>query len=232
MSMVCLRVISGVIIGVVVILLCAGCIRLIKKTNVQIPENRLIKSMAYLVLDLYQYTEFEKLFREHEEDMRAFVELSWESVLEKKEYWILFDEHEYLNAPSKNWSRSWINILYSDNTFASKKDKKMAEALNKNDNLIEILNSIQGKGVIIDIFAYDYDGHGSQMIKFDVDSESTPFIRTAVSYGCPSSFAYCESKEGERYGYENIEDNWYMYLAPEHEGGATTFISMTTLGAV
>lgn len=68
------------------------------------------------------YTKFEELFRENEADMKDFIELSRESILGEKEYYMLFDEDWYSRRISGNQSEKWIIILYDNNTFVISDD--------------------------------------------------------------------------------------------------------------
>lgn len=160
-----------------------------------------------------QYIEFKELFKEHKDDMQAFIELTQESILGEKEYLILFDEDWYSSMQSGNQSGEWITILYN-NSFVSEGNEEIAEALNTNNDLIKTLDSMKEKGVIIEIGLTYLDG-SIQMVEFTIDPEFTPFI--TGNNGVVNWFGYCNDEDCERYGYKNIEDNWYMYISPQPE---------------
>lgn len=159
-----------------------------------------------------QYIEFEKLFRENKDDMQSFIDLSDESILGEA-YVIVFDERVYSGMRS-GCKKEWITILYKDNTFVIDDDKELEKNFNKKDDLINLLNSIIEKKIIIDI-SLKYPNKPGQKIVFTVDPEFTPFITT--NNGITNNFAYCYDNYWEEYGYRNIEENWYMYITPAPE---------------
>lgn len=208
------RIFISVIIGIFVIILCIGCIYLMRKKNGQNVENMYDIQQTIVPYEEEQYIEFENLFREHKDDMSLFVELSQECILGEINYLILFDENWYSSMQSGNPLGEYIIILFSNNTFVLEGEDEIAEALNKNDDLIGALNSINEKGVITSVDSFYLD-ETIQMIGFAVDPTFTPFITN--NNGVENWFGYCVDKDCEVYGYKNIEDNWYMYISPQPE---------------
>lgn len=54
-----------------------------------------------------------KLFRENEDDLRKFIELSRKSILGEEKYIIMFDDYWYYSSSRAAYEeRGWIPILY------------------------------------------------------------------------------------------------------------------------
>lgn len=159
-----------------------------------------------------QYKEFEKLFREQQDDIKGLVEeLLSQELLEKKDFQIVFDEEWYL---SMQWSNpSGNELLYSNGIFKAEENEELIKILNENTVLKEVLNSIIEKGVIINI-CVSMSGD-IWTLDFLVDTKFTPFI--TGNNGVTNAFVYCESGEYEKYGYKKIEDNWYLWISPAPE---------------
>lgn len=164
-----------------------------------------------------EYIQFEELFRNHEADMKDFIELSQESILGEKEYYMLFDEDWYSSVLSGNLLRECILILYDNNTFVIEGNEEIKEELNKNVELMKTLDTIKEKEVITSISLYNsyYVDCSFQMIEFTVDPKYTPFITS--NNGVSNYFIYCNDDGCEKYGYKNIEGNWYMRISPAPE---------------
>lgn len=202
-----------IIIGIFIFILCMKYIFGIRGSiELDEEEGQNMQNITDAV-DEGQYMEFENLFREHKEDMCAFVELSQESILSENSYLILFDEKWYLSMLSGNPLEEYLIILFYNNSFVLEGEKEIADSLNKNDDLIRTLNAINEKGVIVSVQSF-YLAGSIQMLTFAIDSSFTAFIDDS---GALHRFGYCTDVGCEKYGYKNIEDNWYMYIAPIQE---------------
>ena len=173
-------------------------------------EKKAVEIEGYFKEKEKEYIDFEKLFRENEDDLQKFMDLSQESILKEKEYFIVFDRETYSKMGSTG---EWITLLYTG-TFSSKENEEVAENLNKNDELKKILDSIKEKGVItsIDLF---YIEEYIQIVAFRIDTKFTPFITD--NNGLENAFAWCNSEDCKIYGYKNVEENWYMWISPAPE---------------
>lgn len=94
------KIIVSFILGMFAIILCAGCICFnVREKNAQTPEER-------------QDRKLKKLFRENEDDLRKFIELSRKSILGEEEYIIMFDSNWYFSSFCEDYEkRGWIPIL-------------------------------------------------------------------------------------------------------------------------
>ena len=156
-----------------------------------------------------EYVEFEKLFRENEDDQQRFIELSQETALWEKEYVMNFSG----SSSPRYQKKGWLTILYDNNMFVIEEDEELAKELNENANLKEALDSIKEKGVIIGINHINLAG--TIQIEFEVDPTFTSFIKS--NNGVVNTFSWCDNEECEKYGYKNIEGNWYMWISPAPE---------------
>lgn len=202
---------------IIIMILIVGCIigLAVKRKPVQTAGDNMGREAVLSVFSLElqkQYIEFEKLFREQQDDIKGLVEeLLSQELLEKKDFQIVFDEEWYL---SMQWSNpSGNELLYSNGIFKAEENEELIEILNENTVLKEVLNSIIEKGVIINIC-------GSMSgdiwtLDFLVDTKFTPFI--TGNNGVTNAFVYCEDEEVEKYGYKKIEDNWYLWISPAPE---------------
>lgn len=186
----------------------------IKKKSVQVTENKLGRQVVSAVLFLErekQFTEFEKLFREQQDDIKKIAEeLVNQKYLIQKNYVIVFDENWYSSINLKNF----LKILYSNNTFNVEGDDKIVEVLNENVVLKDGLNSIIEKGVIIEISACTRNN--GWILEFVVDTKFTPFI--IGNNGVVNAFNFCEGEGMDQDNYhKKIEDNWYLWISPAPE---------------
>ncbi len=214
-------IISGILFIIFMVFVCETSICLIRKRGIQTTEEkyfrqeeggrkeeRAIEMEAYLKELENEYVEFEKLFRENEDDMQKFVEVTDESIL-REESLILFDEKPYLGMQSGGVSKDCITILFHNNSFIVKENEIVEKNLNENFDLIEVLNSIKEKGVITSI-GLECINEYIQVVYFTVNTEFTSFITT--NNGVTNYFAWCDNDECGIYGYRNIEGNWYMLI--------------------
>lgn len=195
------RIIIGIAACIIIIVLAAG-----KNTRTPVSssgdeqDNQWDKEEYYI--------EFEKLFREKQEDLQKFIEIFWDNnILSDKEYVFRFDER---------WGAGrgdWIDILYSNRTLISEGNDEITKELNNNAELLEILNTIEEKGVILSISQL-YSGE-TRVVSFYVDTKLTSFITT--NNGVVNAFTYCENRDIEKYGYRNVEGNWYLWISPPPE---------------
>ena len=210
-------IIMGVII---VIILIVGCVTglAIKRKPIQNAEDSMsaednmskqtVLSVEISIEREKEFIEFEKLFREQQDDLKKLAEELVNS-LEKKSYVILFDEEWY----SGNYGE-FLVFLYIDNAFKSEENEDIVEILNKNSALKETLNSIIENGVIIYIDAAMWGD--MWVLEFLVDSKFTPFI--TGNNGVENAFHYCEDEGLDKYGYQKkVEDNWYLWISPPPE---------------
>lgn len=201
---------------IIIIILIVGCIIgfAVKRKLIQTAGDKMGKQAVLSVFSVElekQYIEFEKLFREQQDDIKRLAEeLLSQDILDQKHYFIVFDEQWYLGSSSKDF----MKFLYSNDTFRSEGNEELVEKLNDNSNLKEILNSIIEKGVIIQIVRYKTGD--IWILEFNVDTKFTPFITS--NNGATNTFKYCENEECERYGYRKIENNWYLWISPGPDG--------------
>lgn len=180
-----------------------------------------------------EYTEFEKLFWENEEDMQRVINAFDESVMGKNQYSILFDGERYRSQLSGKKTSDYLLVQYiggfvieedeemekvfHENTnmgiFVIEEDEEMEKVFNKNIELREAVEAIEKNGVITDISIFYKDD--IRMVEFWIDTKFTPFITS--NNGIENSFAWCDNEDCKIYGYKNVEGNWYMYIeaAPE-----------------
>lgn len=189
------KIIVSFILGMFAIILCAGCICFnVRERNTQTPEER-------------QDRKLKKLFRENEDDLRKFIELSRKSILGKEKYIIMFDDYWYYSSSRADYEkRGWIPILY-DGHVTSGDNGNTATAIEKNDNLMAVLSSIKEKGVVGSIIQTDLE-ESMRIVKFGIREEVVPVI----SSNSTNDFIYCENVDYERYEYRSITDDWYTYI--------------------
>lgn len=221
-------IISGILFIIFMVFVCETSICLIRKRGIQTTEEkyfrqeeeggrkeeRAIEMEAYLKELENEFVEFEKLFWENQEDMQKFVEVSQESVLGEIEYVMFLDESNYPAKKSPYKLEGWISILYDDGIFSVEENEEMSESLNENINLKEALKAIKEKGVVEGISRINSMGTEGK-IAFEIDTPYTSFIIT--NNGITNDIAYCTDNNCEKYGYRNIEDNWYMWIPPAPE---------------
>lgn len=157
-----------------------------------------------------EYVEFEKLFHENKDDLQNFIEASHGTILEEEAYYMLFDRESYSSARS---DEEWITILY-EGAFSSKEDREEITALDKNVDLKEALDHFRDKGVITSI-GLSYNEKEMPMVIFWVNTECTPFVTS--NNGSTNCFVWGDNKECEKYGYKNVEGNWYMHIVEPPE---------------
>lgn len=169
----------------------------------------------FFIMREKQFIEFEKLFREQQDDIKNLAEeLISVNILERKEYLILFDKEGYLQRQMGNPLGNHIEILYSDDIFISEENEELVGNLNENIALKNALNSIIEKGIIMEIIGY-FTGD-IWILAFTVDTKFTPFI--TGNNGAINAFKYCEDKSWDANGYnKKIEDNWYLWISPAPE---------------
>ena len=199
---------------IIIILIASSIIGLIvKRKPVRTAGDKMGRQAVLSVFSVEeekQYIEFEKLFREQQDDVKRVAEgLLNHNELVEKEYFIRFNEEWYL----KNRSKHLLGILYDGDVFESDGNEEIIEILNENTDLKEVLNSIIDKGVIIQIVRYRTGD--MWMLEFSIDTEFTPFI--TGNNGVLNAFVYCEDEECEKYGNRKIEDNWYLWISPAPE---------------
>ena len=205
------------------VILCVAGICLMRRRNMgTVGEERVmqreelaVQKEASLKEKEKEYIEFEKLFRENEDDLQKFIEMS-QDIWKEGKYIILFDESEYLRSGMQSAYRQegLTVILYDNDIITVVENEKAEEILNGNYDLIKVLNSIKENGAVLNISKTE-SSELIQEIFFMVDTEFTPFIEN--KNGVENAFVWCNSEECEKYGYKNVEGNWYMWIssAPE-----------------
>lgn len=200
----------------IVVILIVGCVTGVaaKRKPIQTTGIRLGKqtvSSVFAIEEEKQYIEFEKLFREQQDDLKKLAEeLLGQDLLDKKDYLIVFSEW-YLEM---QWSDpSGNELLYGNDTFKAEGNEEIIETLNEDVALKEALNAIIERGVINKISACVTGNIWK--IDFTVDTKFTPFI--TGNNGVLNAFVYCEDEECEKYGNRKIEDNWYLWISPAPE---------------
>ncbi len=221
--------------------LCAGGAYLIRKRNIRIAEEERIrqeeeqvrmkeekekrKKEKVLLMEAYfkenevEFSGLEKLFQENEEDLQNFIDALDERIMEENEYCILFyDSERYRAQLSGNKTSDYLSVLYSG-TFHIDENEEMESVFNKNTELREAVNRIIENRVIVWIdISYcgqTYQGEDMRIVEFWIDTKFTPFITT--NNDVENSFAWCDHEDCIRYGYKNVEGNWYLNIAPEPE---------------
>lgn len=195
-------IIMGVIIVIVFIIGCLTCLAIKRK----LAQNAgVVDSMEREK----QFKEFEKLFREQQDDLERLAEELLNS-LEKKDYLILFDEESY----SGNYGKGFIKLLYLDDTFQAEGNEDLVAILNENTALKKVLNSIIENGVISDIGART--SGDMWVLELPIDPKFTPFI--TGNNGVANAFHYCEEKGFEDGYYDKkVDGNWYLWISPAPE---------------
>lgn len=211
---------SGRIMGVtIVVILIVGCVTGVaaKRKPIQTTGIRLGKqtvSSVFAIEEEKQYIEFEKLFREQQDDIKKLAgELLGQDILDQKTYVLVFDEKWYLSMHSGSSLKDSFKFLYSNDTFKAEGNEEIIETLNEDVALKEALNAIIERGVINKISACVTGNIWK--IDFTVDTKFTPFI--TGNNGVLNAFVYCEDEECEKYGNRKIEDNWYLWISPAPE---------------
>lgn len=178
-------------------------------------------SLLYTIEREREFEEFEKFFREQQDDVKKLAEeLMDQKILEGREYEITFNEEGYSGSGMQG-ERIWF--LYSGGAFikdagnavVSKEAKEMIDILNENTALKETLDSIIEKGVIRQIYGIYLEDDIWELIFF-VDGKFTPFITENYGYGISNDFIYCGDERYDTYDgyYKKIEDNWYLWISP------------------
>lgn len=158
-----------------------------------------------------QYIELEKLFLENRADMQRFIDAFDESAMGKKEYFIFFDSEDYREV-SRHKKEDYLSVLYIG-AFVIDEDEEMEEVFNKNTELKEAVKTIKENEVITDIGIF-YIEESMRKVEFMVDTKFTPFISTNQK----NSFVWCDNEDCIRYGYKNVEGNWYVKIGDEPDG--------------
>ena len=186
--------------------LCAGCILVIKRSvhntereqNMMLPEEELYR----VIVEYYE---------EYEDDIQRFIDISNESILGKEEYCVLFDRSWYYSDARRQYEE-WglITTLYSNKKLISEEHKEIERTINEDIDLIEAISSIKGKEIVTAVFQENLD-ESIRIINFKPDLTSIS-VTPISSNDDLSSVFWCDTKECEKYGYENIEGNWYRYI--------------------
>lgn len=204
------RTIVGVILGAVIIFFIAGGIWLAGRKDTQISADSGEDGQDISVWGTdEEYGKFEELFRKYQDHMQIIRD-ELTNILGETDYVIMFDE----KVISGNLLRECIKILYNNNTFVSEGNEELTNMLNENAILIAELNFLKEEGVITSIDQIFLEKYMS-VVLFYINTEFTPFITT--NNGVENSFAYIEYEECKKYGYKNIEGNWYMWISPPPE---------------
>lgn len=166
-----------------------------------------------------EYVKLEELFQEQKDEMQDFIdELSNLEMLRDEIYFIVFDEERFTGRPAQG---DCIHIVFDKGTFTldlfcngGLEIEELEQILNENTSLIESLNFISDKEVITSIWQ-NCDGD-IKMVKFEIDTNNANevFKLDIDTNGRTALFMYCEDESVEKYGYRNIEGNWYMYIVP------------------
>lgn len=207
------RIIIGIVACIIIIGLVAGGIWLAarKSTNTMISTNG--DGQDGWSPKREEYEEFEKLFRENQEDLQKFIEIFWDDdKLKGAEFVIGFDEEWYRKRFSRNAKERWPGILFDNGSFVLDENGEITAALNENDELADALNCISEKGVIDKIC--QYYSKETRLVMFYVDTQFTPYITT--NNGVKNAFVYCENQDYEKYD-RNVGDNWYLRITPPPE---------------
>lgn len=216
------KTIIGVTIGIIFLVFIVGGIWLTagKDTQTSIGDDS-DTLMPLSSEEEKQYIEFEKLFRVYQDDMQGSVD-ELLNALGGKEYAIYFDEGQYeshisVTHPENSHLAKQIDILYDNQTFVLEENEETAKILNENKDLIDALEVIDEGEVITSIVQADscyVDGHIVSIV-FYIDAKATPFVTS--NNGVQNAFVYCKNENCEKYGYKNIEGNWYMWISPAPE---------------
>lgn len=225
------KIIVRVLLVISAAALCAGGAYLIRRRNIRIAEEERIRQEeeqvrmkeeeerrrkeAALLIEAYfkeneaKFAKLEELFRENEEDLQNFIDALDERIMEENQYVIYFYDHDrYDSQMSGSRERDYLPVLYTG-SFIIDEDKEMWRAFNENTELREAVNTIIENEVIawIDIFYLEKD---MQQVEFMIDTKLTPFISTNIDVW--NSFVWCDNEDCIRYGYKNVEGNWYLNI--------------------
>ena len=158
------------------------------------------------------YLEFEKIYKESEDEWKGVVEeLKREQIYgqSKNSYEFYFEDNYLVNRDDDS---STIRCYFDGNKLICNDEEKIKN-LNMNDALISTLKIMKQKGVISEVFWYP---EGTlEIIDFAIDTEYTAFVKD--NNGITNYIAYCEDEECEKYGYYQIDENWYAYIPPRPE---------------
>lgn len=174
------KIIVRVLFAISVVVVCIGCINLIRERNMRIVEEEQIRPKEERIMQEEEYITLKRLFRENKDDLQKFIELSKESILGEEEYIIIFDKGWYYSSSRdayKQWG--WIPILYDNGTFVLEDNAEIEKTLNENADLAEVLNSIGENGMITSINQISLD-EDMRTVNFDISTEFTPFIVSSI----------------------------------------------------
>ncbi len=229
------KIMMRVLLVIFAAALCAGGAYLIRKRNIRIAEEERIRQEeeqvrrkeeeerrrkeAALLIEAYfkeneaKFAKLEELFRENEEDLQNFIDALDERIMEENEYCILFYDHDAYDAQrSGNKTSDYLSVLYTG-SFIIDEDKEMERVFNKNTELREAVNTLIENGVIVWIdtsIDISYQGEDMRRVGFWIDTKLTPFISTNIDVW--NSFVWCDNEDCIRYGYKNVEGNWYLKI--------------------
>lgn len=212
------KIIVRVLFAISVVVVCVGCINLIRERNVRIAEEERIRQEEERIRqEEEEYIKLERFFREKKEDMQKFIKLSKKSILGEEEYIIIFDKGWYYSSSRDAYKQGgWIPVLYDKGTFVLEDNAEIEKTLNENADLAEALDSIRENEVIISILQIKPD-EDMWMVSFGISTEFTPHI---ITNDISKRFIYCENVDDERYEYKNIEGDWYEYIDLNEKGRA------------
>lgn len=221
-----------VVVAIIIIAFVIGSIWLIRKNILTSPNQKEGDEYVFdgadeqfvLTLDEdAEYAKIEELFPEQKDVMQDFIdELSNLDMLRDETYYIVFDEDRFKGRPAGGDcihivfdKGTFILDLFCNGGFPKEEMDELEQILNENTSLIELLNSISDQEVITSIRQI-CDG-GILMTKFEIDTNNANeiFKFDIDTNGRTILFMYCEDESVEKYGYRNIEDNWYMYITPQ-----------------
>ena len=203
-----INIIRWIIICLLILLVIIIGLSIRKKFIMENEVNKIIQTKIKYGI------QFEELFREHQEDLQNLLEqLVNEDAFKEQWFVITFDEERFLKYKSGSMKSEYAIILYSNGTFVTVGDEALSDVLNENDDLKEALDKVNENGLIIGISSLYLSQE--RIYEFDVNTKYTPYIDTVNKF--PSYFAYCEYEDCEKYGYQKIENNWYMYIKLDPE---------------
>lgn len=167
--------------------------------------NKKILSDKQVNMEIHD--QFQKLFDEKKECLQVISrELHNQDILNEKEYLIIINGRKN----SGKYITETMEFSFEELNISSEKHKEIANILNENAILIEALNDIKQSGFVNQISV------GSGEIAYAVNTKFTPFIHS--NNGIANYWVYSTVDNNlEKYGYEKIEDNWYMYIPSRPE---------------
>lgn len=165
------------------------------------------KNLSDKQVNMEIHDQFQKLFDEKKECLQVISrELHNQDILNEKEYLIIINGRKN----SGKYITETMEFSFEELNISSEKHKEIANILNENAILIEALNAIKQSGFVNEISV------GSGEIAYVVNTKFTPFIHS--NNGIANYLVYSTVDNNlEKYGYEKIEDNWYMYIPSRPE---------------